>query len=117
MSPRRLRLSLVLCVPLAFVAGSWHAQRGLAQQLASSDARLNALGDELERRVLEMRAWQASPAAQPAVGAPALVDEVKRQLQNEMGLLPIQLLRDRRQSFVELNTTDAAGAVGYGTAG
>ena len=34
-----------------------------------------------------------------------------------MGLLPLQLLRDRRSSFVELYTTDNFGKTSYGTAG
>jgi hypothetical protein len=34
-----------------------------------------------------------------------------------MGLLPVQLLRDRRSSFVELYTTDNLGKTSYGTAG
>ena len=35
-------------------------------------------------------------------GRAALVEDVKRQLQTEMGLLPLNLIRERRQSFVEL---------------
>ena len=47
----------------------------------------------------------------------AIVEDVKRQLQTEMGLLPLTLLRDRRQSFVELYSYDDKGASSYGTAG
>jgi hypothetical protein len=47
----------------------------------------------------------------------ALVDEVKRQLQTEMGLFPVRLLRERRESFVELNAVDSFGKTSYGTAG
>ena len=47
----------------------------------------------------------------------ALVEDVKRQLQSEMGLLPLTLIRDRRQSFVELYSYDDRGASSYGTAG
>ncbi len=47
----------------------------------------------------------------------AIVADVKRQLQTEMGLLPVTLIRDRRQSFVELNSYDNTGAGSYGTAG
>ncbi len=119
--PRRVRVCLVLCIPVAFVLGGWHAQRGMAEQLATSDARLAALGDELASSILEMREWQAGPGAARvsggAGGEAELVDEIKRQLQHEMGLMPIKLLRERRESFVELNAVDAAGKVGYGTAG
>jgi S1-C subfamily serine protease len=53
------------------------------------------------------------------MGAPktALVEEVKKQLQSEMGLMPVRLLRERSASFVELNTLDNQGKAGYGTAG
>jgi len=47
----------------------------------------------------------------------SIVEDVKRQLQSEMGLLPINLIRDRRQSFVELYSYDDRGSSSYGTAG
>ena len=47
----------------------------------------------------------------------AIVEDVKRQLQTEMGLLPLNLIRDRRQSFVELYSYDDRGSSSYGTAG
>ena len=46
-----------------------------------------------------------------------IVADVKRQLQTEMGLLPLTLIRDRRHSFVELYSYDDRGASRYGTAG
>ena len=49
--------------------------------------------------------------------ARSMVAEIKEQLQNEMGLLPVQLLRDRRSSFVELYSYDNLGKTNYGTAG
>jgi S1-C subfamily serine protease len=53
----------------------------------------------------------------PADNRAAIVEDVKRQLQSEMGLLPLTLIRDRRQSFVELYAYDDKGASTYGTAG
>jgi len=47
----------------------------------------------------------------------AIVEDVKRQLRDEMGLLPLNLLRDRRASFVELYSYDDRGSSSYGTAG
>src|SRR5262249_54935292 len=47
----------------------------------------------------------------------AIVADVKRQLQSEMGLLPLNLLRERRESFVELYSYDDKGSSNYGTAG
>ncbi len=46
-----------------------------------------------------------------------IVAEIKKELENEMGLLPVQLLRDRRSSFVELYSYDNFGKTNYGTAG
>ena len=53
----------------------------------------------------------------PVESRAAIVEDVKRQLQSEMGLLPINLIRDRRQSFVELYSYDDRGSSSYGTAG
>jgi len=113
---------------LAFSLGSWTAQRTMAAQIAANDARLEALQDGLARNILRSReaavlpsgtGGQRQPDAVPAGGTPqsALVDEIKRQLQSEMGLLPVRLLRERRESFVELNAVDNFGKTSYGTAG
>lgn len=51
------------------------------------------------------------------LGRAALVEDVKRQLQTEMGLVPLNLIRNRRQSFVELYSYDDRGSSSYGTAG
>jgi len=47
----------------------------------------------------------------------ALVADIKQQLKTEMGLMPVSMLRERRQSFVEMYSYDATGASNYGTAG
>ena len=47
----------------------------------------------------------------------ALVADIKQQLKTEMGLMPVSLLRERRQSFVEMYSYDGTGASNYGTAG
>jgi S1-C subfamily serine protease len=47
----------------------------------------------------------------------SIVADVKRQLQDEMGLLPLNLLRERSASFVELYAYDDHGSSSYGTAG
>jgi hypothetical protein len=113
---------------LAFSLGSWSAQRHIEQQVAANDARLTALTQDLARSVERRRAVQPVTSGttgerQPEVVAAggdarnAIIDEVKRQLQNEMGLFPVQLLRERRESFVELNAIDNFGKTSYGTAG
>ena len=59
-----------------------------------------------------------SAGASAAASARAnMVTEIKQELQNEMGLLPVHLLRERRSSFVELYSTDTLGKTNYGTAG
>ena len=113
---------------LAFSFGGWVTQRQMAQQLAANDARLTALRDEMARSIFEMRGGvplvsgtkgQGKPAVVAAAGTAqsAMVDEIKRQLQSEMGLFPVRLLRDRKESFVELNAYDNFGKTNYGTAG
>ena len=47
----------------------------------------------------------------------ALVADIKQQLKSEMGLMPVSVLRERRQSFVEMYSYDTTGASNYGTAG
>lgn len=113
---------------LAFSLGSWSAQRAMAQRLADNDVRLTALRDDVARSILQMRESSPLPSGTDGEGQPevvtatggphsALVEEVKRQLQSEMGLLPVRLLRERRESFVELNAYDNLGKTNYGTAG
>jgi len=113
---------------LAFSMGSWFTNRALAQQLANNDARVAALRDDLARNILQMREAQREPSGTAGVRNPevvsasgnpqsALVDEIKRQIQSEMGLFPVRLLRERRESFVELNAVDNSGKTSYGTAG
>ncbi len=135
MSVRRLIAYVGLAVSgalLCFVLGAYTAQHSMALQLAENEARISALRDEMARNILQFRQAQsketsgtygqrepevvsaAGPA--PATGAP-LIEEIKRQLQSEMGLLPVRLLRERRKSFVELNTWDNYGKSSYGTAG
>ena len=113
---------------LAFSFGSWITQRQMQDQLAANDARLTALRDEMARSILEMRGGIPLVSGTKGDGAgdvvaaagnaqSAIVDEIKRQLQSEMGLFPVRLLRDRKESFVELNAFDNFGKTNYGTAG
>ena len=46
-----------------------------------------------------------------------LINEIKQEIQAEMGLLPVRLVRERRSSFVELYARDNFGKTSYGTAG
>jgi hypothetical protein len=114
---------------LFFALGAYSAQHSMSLQLAENDARIAALRDDMARNILSIRQAQSSrasgtdgrrePDAVSASGGDSapLVEEIKRQLQSEMGLLPVRLLRERRQSFVELNAYDNFGKSSYGTAG
>lgn len=113
---------------LAFSLGSWMTEREFAHQIAANDQRVAELRDDMVRNILQLRQEQGRPLGTggrqaevvPAAGnatQAALVDEVKRQIQSEMGLFPVRLLRERRSSFVELNAYDNFGKTSYGTAG
>jgi S1-C subfamily serine protease len=94
-----------------------------ARQSAESDDRIAALRAEIAL----LRRQQ--PAATGTSGSGSLTDpiddsrrasiieDVKRQLQSEMGLFPLNVMRERRESFVELYSYDDRGASSYGTAG
>ncbi|HEX6048834.1 MAG TPA: hypothetical protein VFZ21_06190, partial [Gemmatimonadaceae bacterium] len=93
-----------------------------ALQNADTEARFAALRAELnELRSREsLVATGTSGYVAPAMlnaDVDAIVDDVKRQLSDEMGLFPLDLLRERRASFVELYSYDDRGSSSYGTAG
>jgi S1-C subfamily serine protease len=93
-----------------------------ALQSADTEARFAALRaelNELQRREPLVATGTSGYVAAPAMSADvdAIVDDVKRQLSDEMGLFPLDLLRERRASFVELYSYDDRGSSSYGTAG
>jgi S1-C subfamily serine protease len=98
-----------------------------ARQTADSDERLAELRaevDYLRKRQPDPTAGTSGNAMRARVEAmmddasrAAIIADVKRQLQDEMGLLPLTLLRERRNSFVELYSYDDRGSSSYGTAG
>jgi len=47
----------------------------------------------------------------------SLVRQTKLELTKEMGLVPLQLMRERKSSFVEMYSYDSTGSSNYGTAG
>ena len=97
-----------------------------ARQNANSDERIAALRAEVDfLRQRELQAPTGTTGRLPSSAAAvadtenraAIVADVKRELSAEMGLLPLTLLRNRRNSFVELNSYDDHGTSNYGTAG
>jgi S1-C subfamily serine protease len=124
--PRRLiQTGLIFFTAIIFFGlGNFLAARQAAAA-ASEDDQIAALRAE----VGALRSVQ-HPAATGTVGRPtdapasmddrsraALVADIKEQLKTEMGLMPVALLRERRQSFVEMYSYEITGASNYGTAG
>ena len=91
--------------------------------MPSRDAARRDRRAQARARGARRRGTAGEPPRPDVVGAwtirsrAALVDEIKRQLQSEMGLLPVRLLRERRESFVELTRVRRTGKTSYGTAG
>jgi Trypsin-like peptidase domain len=124
-----LLASAVATASSFFTLGVIHSQRGEAAVRAAYDARIDELREELRHKLGHVdraadvpagtsgRVVDANPEATEAATRDRLMSEIKLQLQNEMGLLPVHLLRDRRASFVELYADDNFGKTNYGTAG
>jgi hypothetical protein len=123
-------IAIVSTATSFFLLGVFHARAGDAADRAAYDAKLDAIRAEVKSQLGTTRRGDALPAgtsggetSDAASRAPGsatranIVAEIKQELQNEMGLLPLQLLRDRRTSFVELYTADNLGKTSYGTAG
>jgi hypothetical protein len=131
------RIVLVACILATavsfFTLGIIQARRADVLTSRAYDERIDAIRTEVRTELLKTRppqpvatagtnsdgarAQPASDAIPAAVARERMVAEIKQQLQSEMGLLPVTLLRDRRASFVELYSSDNFGKSNYGTAG
>jgi S1-C subfamily serine protease len=105
-----------------FTLGVLHTGRLNGPGNASYDQQIEALRTELRRQFDAVPAGTTgqavpAPAAARSASQTQMVAEIKQELQREMGLLPVNLLRDRRSSFVELYADDNLGKTNYGTAG
>jgi S1-C subfamily serine protease len=125
MSTRFRAISAFLVIVFAFIFFGL-VNYLAARQNATSEESIAALRAEIEllrRREAMEPTGTAGRHAVPAASMmdddsrAAIIEDVKRELSVEMGLLPLNLLRDRRNSFVELNSYDDKGASNYGTAG
>ena len=90
----------------------------------SQDARLDALSAEIAQMSREGRGGPTGTSGiagaesdAPSAARAALLEDLKKELKHEMGLMPISLLRERSASFVELYAKDNFGHTNYGTAG
>jgi hypothetical protein len=120
--------SIVATALSSFTLGVVHTRYTDAIAQESYDAQIASLRTEMRTQLGKVTRAEAVTAAgtagtvavksEPAANARAkMVAEIKQQLQTEMGLLPVNLLRDRRSSFVELYSSDNLGKTNYGTAG
>ncbi len=121
-------LCLLFVALLFFGLGSYSSEVQSERVLADRDQKIDALRTEVNHALTVLRESQG-PRASATSGTTnrdsdakgmsrnAMVDEIKRELQAEMGLVPVHLLRERRQSFVELYSYDNHGHSNYGTAG
>jgi hypothetical protein len=127
MGTRRLVLATALLATATafFTLGIIYSHRSDATMHASYDARLDEIRAELSKSDLPNEPTATSgrmtrtreAAVLTATARAGMVAEIKQDLQREMGLLPVNLLRDRRSSFVELYAYDSLGKTNYGTAG
>jgi len=118
--------SLLATALAFFTLGTMHSRRSDAVSRAGYDAKLDAIRAELDSVHKPDAAVPAGTSGHLTRSADAtltpaararVIAEIKGQLQSEMGLLPVHLLRDRRSSFVELYSSDNLGKTNYGTAG
>jgi len=126
-------VALVTTATAFFLLGVFRATTNASAERAAYVAQLDAIRAEVRAQVPPKRlkpraatgtvgaahpASDSAPEATPEDAERAsMVAEIKQQLQTEMGLVPVHLLRERRSSFVELYTTDNFGKTSYGTAG
>jgi S1-C subfamily serine protease len=109
--------SAVLFFSLGSLLATRQAAAAEGDPLASLRAEVGALKRQRSETGTAGRSTETAVAGMDDRSRAALVAEIKQQLKSEMGLMPVSLLRERRQSFVELYSYDASGASNYGTAG
>jgi len=120
--------SIVATAISSFTLGAMHTRYTDVIAQESYDAQIASLRAEMRTQLGRAQRVEAvasagtvgtvAAKAEPGTAARAkMVAEIKQQLQTEMGLLPVNLLRDRRSSFVELYSSDNFGKTNYGTAG
>ena len=122
-------ISVLATAVSCYTLGVMHARRTEAIASGAYDAKIDAIRTEVRTTLGRMPRTAALATAAttghakddaviPGAAARAkMVAEIKQELQSEMGLMPVQMLRDRRSSFVELYSYDNLGKTNYGTAG
>jgi S1-C subfamily serine protease len=108
-----------------FTLGAIENHRAEADARASMDLKISSLREDLKKamvpqvKVHEVAVGTAGEGLDlsSAAGRNRLISDIKEQLGQEMGLLPVHVIRERQASFVELYTYDNRGQRNYGTAG
>jgi S1-C subfamily serine protease len=108
-------------VCFGFSLGTWFSRGRIESRIAANNEAIAALRGQVTRD--EGKAVGTAGDGMPGNAAgdsgsrDRLVEEIKGQLQREMGLVPIRVLRERRGSFVPVHAYDESGNLRYGTAG
>ena len=122
---RRVRVArlLTLCVAMVcfgFSLGTWFSRGRIERRIAANNEAIA----ELRGKVTQDEARAVGTAGDGAAGgcdrrrlARPSCRRDQGQLQQEMGLVPIRVLRERRSSFVPVHAYDESGSLRYGTAG
>ncbi|MGE3512043.1 MAG: serine protease [Vicinamibacterales bacterium] len=109
-----------------FLLGVFHARTDDAFAAARYDAKLDAIRAEMKSELVRARHAETHAMGTSGDGGvnprseiarQQLITQVKQELQAEMGLVSLRLVRERRSSFVELYSEDNFGKSNYGTAG
>jgi hypothetical protein len=116
-------------VCFGFSIGTWFSRHRIERSIADNNEAIAALRDRVARdqaTAVALRGLRALGTAGDAMlegvatdagSRDRFVEEIKGQLQREMGLVPIRVLRERGASFVQVHAYDQHGGLRYGTAG
>jgi S1-C subfamily serine protease len=108
-------------VCFGFSLGTWFSRDRMERRIdANNDAIAELRGQvtrEEARAVGTAGELARESAERDAAARDRLVADIKGELQREMGLVPIRVLRERRASFVPVHSYDESGSLRYGTAG
>ena len=108
-------------VCFGFSMGTWFSRDRIERRIAANNEAIAELRGQVTRdeakAVGTVGEAPRGGVATDAGSRDRLVAEIKGQLQREMGLVPIRVLRERRASFVQVHAYDESGSLRYGTAG
>ena len=108
-------------VCFGFSMGTWFSSDHIERRITANNEAIAELRGKVAQNEAKAVGTVGDLAREKAEAEAAsrdrLVEEIKGQLQREMGLVPIRVLRERRASFVPVHAYDESGNLRYGTAG